>query len=205
MNILQQTARLIAGIGWLTLGGCISLGEATDPTRYFSLESRTAPGGVGHGIGVLVGPLELPEYLNRPQLVIRGQGSQLQLAPYDRWAEPLADSIVRRVAGELRVRLDRQEVIVFPSVGLQVSRWQVVGKLARFETNLAGDAELQVTWGIEDTDEQFAHGPVFGVYREDVPAGADSAARVEAMARLLDQFAGDIAAALQQLTPAARP
>jgi uncharacterized lipoprotein YmbA len=183
----------------LALSGCITLGDATDATQYFSLASVAAPPVTGHGASVLVGPLELPEYLNRPQLVTRGAGSELLLAPYARWAEPLSNSITRRLASQLRVQLNRQEVHAFPSLAVGATDWRVVGVIARFEADTSGSAELQVTWGVEDPDRQFVYGPAFAVYREPVAAGGAAADHVAAMSAVLDQFAAAVASQLRQL------
>jgi len=193
------TGRIISLTVALALGGCITLGEATDPTRYFSLASVAAPMVNGQGASVLVGPLELPEYLNRPQLVTRGAGSELELAPFARWAEPLSDSITRRLASQLRVQLNRQEVHAFPSLTVGTTDWRIVGVISRFEADSAGSAELQITWGIEDGERNFVYGPAYADYREAVAAGAAAADKVTAMSRLLDQFAAAAASQLRQL------
>ena len=39
-----------------------------------------------------IGPVELPPYLDRPQIVSRPDANRIALAEFDRWAEPLASS-----------------------------------------------------------------------------------------------------------------
>ena len=66
--------------------------EAAPATATFSAASTTAP---RLGIGAIV----LPDYLNRPQIVLRDHGGRLLLRERERWAEPLEDG-VRRTLGE---------------------------------------------------------------------------------------------------------
>lgn len=61
-----------------------------------------------------VGPIEIPEYLNRNTLVYRGQGNELTIAQQSRWAEPLEDGISRVVSLNLAGLVGTENVRSFP-------------------------------------------------------------------------------------------
>jgi uncharacterized lipoprotein YmbA len=68
----------------LGLGAC-----ASTPSRFYLLNtlpaSETVPAtAAGRGPVVGVGPITLPKYLDRPQLVTRASRNQLTLGEFDR-------------------------------------------------------------------------------------------------------------------------
>jgi len=73
------------------LGGCAS----TEPSRFYILhslsgsEAETQIAAAENGVAIGIGPIELPEYLDRPQIVTRLSKNELQLAEFDQWVEPL--------------------------------------------------------------------------------------------------------------------
>ena len=83
----------------LLFAGC----AATTPTRFYTLSSLVAaPGEASQGLPHLaigVGPVTLPEYLNRPQIVTRVGSNRIALADFESWAEPL-DGLFARILTE---------------------------------------------------------------------------------------------------------
>ncbi|MBE9537643.1 MAG: membrane integrity-associated transporter subunit PqiC [Proteobacteria bacterium] len=94
----------------LILAGC-----GTTPASKFYLLSAEAghfPSGSSPSLGV--GPIEIPEYLNRNALVYNREGNRLHIANFERWAEPLDSSISRVIRLNLASLLDTQNVQSFP-------------------------------------------------------------------------------------------
>lgn len=61
-----------------------------------------------------VGPIEIPEYLNRNTLVYRDGGNELRIDQQSRWAEPLEDGISRVVSLNLAGLLNTENVRTHP-------------------------------------------------------------------------------------------
>jgi len=68
------------------------------PARFYLLTAEVR-GAAAQGVEldqprqlIAVGPVELPRYLDRPQIVTRKGPNQLELAEFDLWAESLADN-----------------------------------------------------------------------------------------------------------------
>ncbi|MGZ8267752.1 MAG: PqiC family protein, partial [Burkholderiales bacterium] len=55
---------------------------------------------------VAVGPVFVPDAVDRPQFVLRMPGSEVRIAEQVRWAEPLKEGIARAVAATLAHSLD---------------------------------------------------------------------------------------------------
>src|SRR5262249_1018239 len=86
----SPAAWLSCTAGVLAISGCMSV---ADPTRYYVL-SPTAPreptpSVAASSVAVGVGPVLIPGYLDRVQIVTRDANDEVAVAMYDRWAEPL--------------------------------------------------------------------------------------------------------------------
>src|SRR3954468_11900896 len=90
-------------------GGC-SLGRQSPPTRLYVLTALAeADGSQGvaatSGLALAVGPVGLPEYVDRPQIVTGDSGNELQQAFFEQWAEPLTSNLTRVLANNLSLLL----------------------------------------------------------------------------------------------------
>lgn len=82
--------------------------------NYYLLSAATVHTPRGDTPSIGVGPISVPEYLARKNLVYNRQGNRLRVADNDRWAEPLTDGITRVLALNLSSLLDTQNVQRFP-------------------------------------------------------------------------------------------
>jgi hypothetical protein len=138
-----------------------------------------------------VGPVELPEHLERPQIVTRIGSNELYLSEFNRWAEPLEENFSNVLAGNLSLLLSTDKVLVYPWIGnLEVKR-QVRVNVLQFDGLSGGEVLLKVLWGIKDEDGKF----LFPIKKSSfsTPAGKGYPEMVEAMNRVLDDFSKEIA------------
>lgn len=142
---------------FLVLLGSAMLTECSRsaPTRFYLLRSTLAPdlsqNAAASTAGIVaVGPVELPEYLNRSQIVSRADpGTRVGLAEFDRWAEPLAGGIKRVVMEDLAILLPTTRIYGFPP-GAEVSaNYQVALRVERLDAG-PGSAALEAWWTIID-------------------------------------------------------
>ncbi|PLW82991.1 hypothetical protein CWI75_06040 [Kineobactrum sediminis] len=97
-------------LGALLLAGC-----ASSPSyNYYLLNARVADGVAGDGPALGIGPITIPEYLNRTSMVFTRGSNQLRLADYDRWAEPLAEGIQRVLSLNLSAELGSHNIRPHP-------------------------------------------------------------------------------------------
>jgi uncharacterized lipoprotein YmbA len=83
-------------------------------SNYYLLTSEVTEAPLGEGPSLGIGPIVVPDYLNRNGLVYSREGNQLQVSSTDRWAEPLESGIKRTVAINLASQLDTQDIRYFP-------------------------------------------------------------------------------------------
>ncbi len=196
----------LAFLGSLSLfPGC----SRSAPTRFYLLRSiapelpeRAAARTEG---AVAVGPVKLPEYLDRPQIVTRADsGTQVVVAEFDRWAEPLADGIKRVVVQNLAVLLPATSVHGFPAIGeVSADFFQVSLQVERLDA-APGSATLEVWWSILDARGATVSPPTrFQSAIRVVQMSYD--AFVSAESQALGQLSREVAAKLHEIgAPAAR-
>src|SRR5262245_54561997 len=104
------------GVALFVLSGCLG---STPPTQFYlvpSLTGDTAPP-VSAGqrdLTLAVGPVTVPPYLDRPQIVTRTSRAKLGLADFDHWAGPLADTIARVLSEDLALLIPTERVVLSP-------------------------------------------------------------------------------------------
>ena len=124
----------IARLGIILLLGAIAAGCGTTPrSNHYLLTSRLegVPSGTSPVLGV--GPVLIPEYLNRDTLVYRKSSNQLHVNGAERWAEPMQDGISRVIALNLAARLDTNEVQSFPFHAERRPDWGVKLRVLRLD------------------------------------------------------------------------
>jgi uncharacterized lipoprotein YmbA len=174
---------------------------ATSPSpRYFRLAALVEPAAAGASgateRAVIVGPFQLAEYLDRPQLVTRDGDNGVQVADYERWAEPLEASFQAVVTTNVGRLLGSDRVLEFPAQTILKAERRVTGRIVRLDGDAAGLAVLEVQWGVLD-----GAGAVLLPGRlsrfEARAGGAGAAARVAAMNATVTAFSAEVAAAVR--------
>ena len=142
-----MTRKLIIVIVSLTamlLGACAS----TPPSRFYALEPvSTNSDKQADAVVIGMGPFSFPEYLMRPQIVTRTSGSELKMAEFDRWAEPLDKAFLRNLAMSVDAMVNTAVIVPVPYSGLVDIDLRLLGRVLRFDVDDSGTAVLQVQWG----------------------------------------------------------
>lgn len=192
----------------MVLNGC-GFGRRQPPTQLYILtslprtEGTLATGGQGTAIGV--GPISLPEYVNRSQIVTGSNRNELSQASSAQWAEPLEDNLTRVLAENLSVLLSTARVIPFPWQGFAPVEYQVVVGVTRFLGEPGGEVSLEALWNIVGTDGRSVVVSRQSSVREQV-GGQDYGALAAAMSRAVAALSRDIAEAIAALPqPKAKP
>jgi uncharacterized lipoprotein YmbA len=140
----------------------------------------------------------LPEYLDRPEIVIRDGAHRLDISPSERWAEQLQTNVTRVLAANLSHLLQTDTVFALPSRREREMTWQVLVDIGAFEQDADGRSVLSARWSVVDVGRRAELVREHAVYVEPID-GAGYDAVVAAMNRNLVQLSRDIAAALAKL------
>ncbi|MEH6517378.1 MAG: PqiC family protein [Halioglobus sp.] len=99
-----------------------------------------------------VGPITIPEYLNRNSMVYNRQGNKLDIAHYSRWAEPLEDGVSRVLALNLATILDTEDVQTYPWTQRRAPTYAVAVRILELDAN-AQRARLVAEWRLRERGE----------------------------------------------------
>ncbi len=86
-----------------------------------------------------VGPIDLPPYLDRPQIVTHASANALGLSEFDKWAEPLDGNVLRVLAENLSILLSTDRMVLFPWSGSIPVDYQIEANIIRFDSHPNGD------------------------------------------------------------------
>jgi uncharacterized lipoprotein YmbA len=191
--------------GLLLVSGCVDIGGDTAPSRFYVLsatDTQATPS--PDGMAILLGPVTLPRYLDRPQIVTRPTPNELSLAEYDRWGGRLDDNVARVLAQDIGVHLNTSRVAIFPREQRLADAIQISIDVSRFEqVGNRGNVELDAQWSLSPANRRGA--PTIGTSRIRTPvAGSGFADTAAAMSAALDKLAEELAAAARKLPPAPR-
>ncbi len=153
LTLLIRIRLLLIAVTLLALVGCGS----TRPSNFYQLDEPAATrlSGLERGIAVGVGPINLEPYLDRPQIVMRGAGHKLELSEFNRWAEPLKDSISRVIIVNLSNMLESTRVYKVPRRNKTITlEFRIEIDFARFDGMLGGDALLVARWTLYGQDDK---------------------------------------------------
>ena len=84
-----------------------------------------------------IGPLRIPDYLNRSQIVTRDVDAKMRVNDFNRWTEPLAVSMHRIVSTDGDNLLHGVVVIMYPYEAVVRSHldYRLVGDVNRFDAD----------------------------------------------------------------------
>jgi len=192
-----RTTRYIFAFCLVILAGC----GTSPPVHYYALESmdkRLAADAEGSPI-LAAGPFRMPEYLNRSQMVMRGSGAEIIVDDFNRWAEPLDDSIHRVLASNLDVLLESVVVVAYPSSAVLDIDYRLIGRFDRFNADQDGLVVLDAQWGVADSKGVVRLSPRRVRFESQATRPNDPGSIAQAMSDVLAQFCRVIASDTESL------
>ncbi len=131
------------------VSGCAS---NSIPTRYYSLtplEPAAATGdGIAETISLGVGPLQLPEMLDRRGIVSFRKGNELSIATYNIWAGDLQEAILRVLTDNMSSQLGNDRIWSFPWDNRNRPEYQLRIVIEEFSGQLRESVTLRAKWSL---------------------------------------------------------
>jgi len=138
----------------LALSGCISVPNSTTP-RFYALQAVEAnlvskKVNITSDVLIGIGPVKIPQYLDRPQIVTRGKEKMLEFAQFDRWGEALDQGVASLLREDLTVILPGAKFISYPWNSFLPVTYQVTVEIVQLDSELDKDLFLVVQWMVLD-------------------------------------------------------
>lgn len=190
-------------LGLAALAGCAN---SLVNERYYTLRAqapaRAAPSPEPRSISVSVGPVRIPEVVDRPQLVLRVAENRVRIVDGHRWAEPLKRAIPVVLAQDLARRLPAAQVAVHGENAIRDAELRVQLDIRRFDSMPGEAVVLEGIWSVRRVADGAMRTGSFAL-REPL-AGAGYEAIVAAHEQTLARLSESLAEALGALAPADR-
>ncbi len=186
----------------LATSGC----GTSELPRFYVLQPVAVPQAsvrsIPEGTAVIgVGPVKLPDHLDRPQIVRMSGSSKLEMAEFDRWAEPLGQNFARVLGDNLSMLLQDHRVVLYPWDRPANVKYQVKVDVSRFHGTADGRATLDARWSLRKNGKEIA---AKRSVIEKTAAGAGYEPLVAALGQALADLSNDIGQTIQadaQLAP----
>jgi uncharacterized protein len=167
--------------------------------RYYTLGFPTAPANQEAGSkvsrNISIGPINIPEVVDRPQLVLQAGPNRVAMLEQHRWAQPLKSEISRVIAASLMQQVAGAWVTDYRNGSGQNIDYRVSINVQRFESQPGEGVTIEALWVVRPAGNGEARMGK-SVVRE-VLAGNDYEALVAAHGRALVAISRDIGAAIQ--------
>jgi hypothetical protein len=191
----------LAGVGMAAGLGC----AGSPPAKFYILspltttgEMKPEKGAAGQNLTIGIGPVNLPQYLARKEIVTRTDGNQIDLAEYDLWGGSLQDDFSRNLLENLSLLLAGDRVSLFPWPRVAALDYRVGVDVMRFDGNRGGDVVLIANWTIREREG--AKLVRVHTSRIQEPSGGQGyEAMVGGMSRALGRLSREIGAAIKDL------
>jgi uncharacterized lipoprotein YmbA len=178
----------------LLLAGCA---KGPPPNLYMlDLPFSAEMAGIEKGVAVGVGPVEFPQYLDRPQIITRDGVHRLQASEKHVWAEPVKISASRVLVVTIAAALDSNRIYLMPRRVRTTLDWRVMIDVGRFDGAIGGDVLLAVRWSLYRGDDKEVSLSRVSIIEEPV-AEENYAALVAAQSRALTRLGKEIAAVIK--------
>ncbi len=191
--------------GAIFLAACVNLGTSTSSrTRYYLIESivdSAIQPDSAHGPGSIpigVGPIAIPPYLKRQQMVFRLDEQELRIDDFNQWAEPLQVTVSRVMAENLTALTGSPLIRSHPWKRSDDIRVKVTVDVLRFDADAAGQVTLKASWRIVDNEDRHLLRQGYSTITRNA-AGSDATHVVQAMSVVLADFSRELAETLIKL------
>jgi uncharacterized protein len=189
----------------LLFAGCRS---TPPPTAFYTLTAVTKAETAGQGsapmrdLAVGIGPVQIPEYLDRPQIVTRTAPDKLTLSEFNRWGGSLRQDFPRVLAENVAALLGTDRVLAYPWGDRLEPAYGVALDVQQFDGDLGGAVVLKATWIVTGREGKTPLAVRKTEIQEPV-SGTDYDALVSAQSRALAALSREIAGEIRRLASGA--
>jgi uncharacterized lipoprotein YmbA len=176
----------------LMLAACAT----TPPAHFYRLTPEAPPAAEVSTRAVVIGPFQLADYLDRPQIVTRNGNNSVVVADFERWAEPLDANFQGVVAANVSRLLGSDRVLEYPAQAIMKPERRITGRVSQFDVDATGLAVLEVQWGVLQGDGSSVRPGRRSRY-EATATGSSYAARVAALNSTVAKFSAEVAEAVR--------
>lgn len=197
--------KLLVVIGLVAMTSACAGLPGSAPTNFYvikpavGLAPDAAAKNLPEGINVGIGPIQIPGYADRSQIITFDAGSRVTVADFDHWAAPLGDTIKRISSANVATLMGEEKVFPYPADfrpdqrSLQITL-EIVD-IGQFED---GRAWVSARWHVKRLYDNQVAIRGSGSYEEPTTAG-DYDSYAEGLSVIFGRVAKDLVASLDKV------
>ena len=138
---------LLAILAAIALSACSST-----PDRFYKLaaDGKLPSSRSSNDLLIGIGPVKIPDYIDRAELVFQSAPNRFEVPPEHRWAGDLGKSFSNVLATNVGHRANTASVYSYPWDPALRPRYTVPVRVLQFHALSGGDAILEVSWEVLD-------------------------------------------------------
>ena len=188
--------RLVAAFASALLAAC----AGSPPSHFYTLSGPAVPATQGPAPSVVVGPVAIPAMVDRAEIVVSVSENEVWIDEFNRWAAPLAEGIALATTANLGAVLATSRVTLLAQASGGDADYRVIVEVQRFESAPGSYALLDAVYSVRrNVDGRTVTGRTTD---RQTPADKSYDALAAAHSRAVTRLAGDIAAAVRELSAA---
>ncbi len=145
-----------------------------------------------------IGPVTVPDYLDRPQRVSGVGNQRIEVDEYQRWGGSLRADIANTLGENLAHLLGTSRVVMLPAEVKLPVQYRLVVDVLRFEAESDGQVLLKARWALIDPSAEVALAMRESSFRQPF-AKADPDAQVAALSAALGDLSNEVAETIRGL------
>jgi len=123
-------------------------------TEFYELNSDVSSvmqaANASQGPAVGVWQVELPDLLDRSEIVTRDNQYKIAIADFSWWASSLSQNMSLLIVSQLSQQLQSNRVVVSPWASYRKNDYQIIIRVLRFDGTLGGEVVLSGLWSLLD-------------------------------------------------------
>ena len=145
-RIIRSFGLCVACVGVLNVLGC----GTSQPAHFYLLRAMSPDSDAGlsetkaSSLSLGLGPISLPKYLDRPQIVTRISSHEIDLAEFHKWGAPLKDNLVSVLHENLSKLLSTNRIVEYPWNRSTLPDYQLSLEVMQFDGTKNQEATLSV-------------------------------------------------------------
>jgi uncharacterized protein len=198
-----MTSNIRAAIGCMAMTVFLAACGSAPRDRFYTLAPAAlnvpaATASAPARYGVAIGPVRVPEALDRTQMVVREGPNRVEILDQHRWAGSLRSEIARALAAGVGAQLPEAQVSMHDGQAGRNAAYRVAVDIERFDAAVNDSVAVQALWTIRQEGGRELGSGRFAATEPTGPGGYDAvaAAYAKALAGMSEQVARALRPAL---------
>jgi hypothetical protein len=154
----QNVALRILALGNIVVALLLTACGTSPPAKFYTLtplptQIQTEKVGMDEKIKfIAIGPVEIPEYLDRVEIVTRAEANRLVISEFDLWGGSIKTDISRVLVENIGSFLAGDGIAVFDWKTNMTESYRVSVIFSRFDAIAGGNLILKAQWAVLDKE-----------------------------------------------------